>query len=199
MSDLKHCPGCLRDRPIGEFGKRKNRNGAPEGKCRKCRSEYERVRVANLRDQDKEAWNARRRASPGYNSAQKKEQLRLARLSRTPEKVEIDRAKSAEWYRSDPDRALRNRCRNHHFPLERFMEFLDRQGWACATCPALFSEIRLATIDHDHDCCPGEHSCGKCVRGLLCGRCNTMIGLAREDCAIFSEACAYLTRWRERP
>lgn len=27
-------------------------------------------------------------------------------------------------------------------------------------------------IDHDHDCCPGEVTCGKCIRGVLCSNHN---------------------------
>lgn len=23
-------------------------------------------------------------------------------------------------------------------------------------------------VDHDHACCPGERSCGACIRGVLC-------------------------------
>ncbi|WP_374114672.1 endonuclease domain-containing protein [Streptomyces cellostaticus] len=35
---------------------------------------------------------------------------------------------------------------------------------------------RLA-IDHDHTCCPEPgRGCQKCIRGLLCARCNPMIG-----------------------
>jgi hypothetical protein len=33
-------------------------------------------------------------------------------------------------------------------------------------------------VEHDHACCDGkEKTCGKCTRGVVCGRCNTAIGL----------------------
>ena len=37
-------------------------------------------------------------------------------------------------------------------------------------------------IDHDHNCCPESgKSCGKCVRGWLCGPCNRALGMLQED------------------
>src|SRR6266496_914731 len=42
----------------------------------------------------------------------------------------------------------------------------------------------LLTIDHDHDCCPGSASCGKCIRGFLCGLCNSAIGMLNNDPAL---------------
>jgi hypothetical protein len=36
-------------------------------------------------------------------------------------------------------------------------------------------------VDHDHSCCPAlSTSCGKCVRGLLCFGCNTLVGRVEE-------------------
>ena len=32
------------------------------------------------------------------------------------------------------------------------------------------------TIDHDHSCCPTVRTCGKCIRGVLCHKCNLLEG-----------------------
>lgn len=47
------------------------------------------------------------------------------------------------------------------------------QGGRCAIC--LRAAERLE-VDHDHRHCPGSTGCRQCVRGLLCGRCNTALG-----------------------
>lgn len=47
------------------------------------------------------------------------------------------------------------------------------QDGRCAICAR--SGLRLA-IDHDHRHCPGKMGCRRCVRGLLCWRCNTALG-----------------------
>jgi Recombination endonuclease VII len=58
---------------------------------------------------------------------------------------------------------------------------LEAQGYACAMGREPFEENQLIYVDHDHACCPvppGAQTtrCGKCVRGLLCFRCNTALG-----------------------
>ena len=53
-------------------------------------------------------------------------------------------------------------------------------------------------IDHDHNCCLGQKSCGKCVRGILCSNHNIMIGNAADDIAILQKGIDYLTFWQNK-
>lgn len=47
-------------------------------------------------------------------------------------------------------------------------------------------------VDHNHLCCAGEKSCGKCVRGLLCYSCNSLLGYAKDNTEILKAAIQYL-------
>jgi len=63
---------------------------------------------------------------------------------------------------------------------ERFNELLEAQGYACAICGEEFGD-RFPQADHDPTCCPKQlkataKTCGECLRGLLCVRCNTNLG-----------------------
>lgn len=76
---------------------------------------------------------------------------------------------------------------------EQFDALLESQGGTCATCFRVPSEgTKRFSVDHDHSCCPGEFTCGKCIRGLLCGNCNTALGLVNDEVAILDKMRAYL-------
>jgi len=49
-------------------------------------------------------------------------------------------------------------------------------------------------IDHDHNCCAGAKSCGACVRGVLCSRCNIGLGCFSDSPDKLSAAMRYLER-----
>lgn len=70
------------------------------------------------------------------------------------------------------------RLRKYELTGEQFSPFLlESQGHSCGMCHEPFKAGRRICVDHDHACCPDrERSCGKCVRGLLCLRCNAALG-----------------------
>lgn len=79
--------------------------------------------------------------------------------------------------------------------VEDYYRLLAAQNGGCAICgspePKTGNQKHLQ-IDHDHKCCPGNRSCGKCVRGLLCGVCNKMLGAIGDDMLKLERAINYL-------
>ena len=73
--------------------------------------------------------------------------------------------------------------RRYNMTLEEYDVIVKAQGGTCALCDSDDPGMGNVcfSIDHDHSCCPGNFSCGKCVRGLLCQPCNLTLGLFRED------------------
>lgn len=80
--------------------------------------------------------------------------------------------------------------------LESGQAMYERQGRSCGVCqtPMHIDDLK---IDHDHDCCNvGAKSCGNCVRGLLCGRCNNGLGYFRDNVTTLRNAANYLSTFK---
>jgi hypothetical protein len=77
-----------------------------------------------------------------------------------------------------------------------FEQMLAAQGGGCAICSGASADGKNFHVDHDHACCEGQQSCGRCVRGLLCDRCNRGLGAFRDDLLLLSRAAVYLSTWR---
>lgn len=80
---------------------------------------------------------------------------------------------------------------------------LTQQNYACPCGVHFGLEIfpagrrRPWAIDHDHTCCSGQKSCGKCVRGILCNRCNQVLGMLDEDPRLLPEfLILYLNKYK---
>ena len=77
--------------------------------------------------------------------------------------------------------------------VEKYFEILKLQNNCCYICkkPQMASKTRLS-IDHDHNCCSGQISCGKCFRGLLCNMCNVTLGYVKDDIELLKAMITYL-------
>ncbi|WP_425484844.1 endonuclease VII domain-containing protein [Amycolatopsis anabasis] len=84
--------------------------------------------------------------------------------------------------------------RTYNITDEQYWALYEAQGGACYICQrAKGTGRKRLSVDHDHSCCPGSTSCGKCVRGLLCKPCNRdVLGHLRDEIEAFERAAAYL-------
>jgi hypothetical protein len=123
-----------------------------------------------------------------------REDVRESERRQRAERWERDPA--GEW-RKDLAKRFRSQFR---ISIEDYDRMYEAQSGLCGICgkPGRGSEwsaeqdaaARLA-VDHDRRCCPGTKSCGRCVRGLLCGSCNPKLGFYE----LFEQQC---NAWRDR-
>lgn len=80
--------------------------------------------------------------------------------------------------------------------IESYTALLESQGGACAICRATQpGGAGTWHIDHDHSCCgSGTRACEKCVRALLCYKCNIGLGMFDDDPSRLVRAAEYLAR-----
>ena len=71
--------------------------------------------------------------------------------------------------------------------LEKYNKLFETQSGCCAICGRHQSELKISLhIDHDHKT--------GMIRGLLCNRCNPLIGFADNNINILESAIEYLTK-----
>ncbi len=92
---------------------------------------------------------------------------KTGRLGSDPIRV----ARERDVNRTQKDRSLWS---HYRMTLEQYEQILEGQNHTCPICSEV--EPRKWHVDHDHSCCSGRNSCGGCIRGIICERCNIHIG-----------------------
>lgn len=82
--------------------------------------------------------------------------------------------------------------------IDDYFSILDAQNSVCPICLRLFEDGKIdgkyGQVDHDHACCPDKKSCGHCIRGILCDRCNKGLGFFRDDGTALLRAVIYIEK-----
>ncbi len=114
---------------------------------------------------------------------------RLYKLN--PEKHKASAKKTQLKYR---EKVLKKQNEYHikkWMTLEEYEQMLIDQDYKCKICKNMedayhqHGKLKRLSIDHDH-------STGK-IRGLLCTRCNTAIGLLKDSIGLLESAIKYLS------
>jgi Recombination endonuclease VII len=110
--------------------------------------------------------------------------------------------RTATWRNAHPEQKAQHARRSllktqYNITEAAYDALFRRQNGVCAICGKPETRIQRGTVmqlsvDHDHACCPGKRSCGKCVRGLLCNACNHGISKLRDDPVLLAAAIIYL-------
>lgn len=80
--------------------------------------------------------------------------------------------------------------RQYNVSEARWRRMYAAQGGRCAICQVARGMTKMLGVDHDHRCCAGPKSCGKCVRGLLCtgslsaNTCNRLIAIYSREALV---------------
>jgi hypothetical protein len=76
------------------------------------------------------------------------------------------------------------RLKPYNITKKDYNSMLELQGNRCAICNKRFKTFKEPSIDHNHET--------KKIRGLLCNKCNLMIGLSGDSISILEKAIKYL-------
>lgn len=173
---LKKCTKCGKEKELTDFHKRKRSSDGHKSSCKECsviakKDYFENNKVEVLLSNKK--W---RNSHPTFMKeyhTKNKEELQLKKK----EYYQVNKAKIAE----------KNLLIKYGITIDYVKSLLEKQQNSCAICKLSFTLTGRYHVDHNH--LNGQ------VRGLLCRNCNHLLGNARENTSMLSNAISYLKEY----
>lgn len=189
----KTCTRCKLDKDPTEFSRDRTRIDGRSKWCKLCVRDNSRKYYQTNHVDINERATARRLENPEH----------ARELSRKSAAKPENRAKRNEYnrnrYYENREDILRkssthHRKRKYGLSEEGFDALLQSQNNQCAICYSVEGggNGNAWHVDHNHSCCPGIITCGSCVRGILCSKCNQGIGYFQDSAEILRAAANYL-------
>lgn len=171
---MKKCTKCLEDKSRSEFYKDSKTKDGLRPHCKSCVQDRNRLYYLENKDRINEVTR----------------QWDLENKDKVSER-------SKRYYLKKRDRidiAAQRREYKYKMSSEQYQRLLEEQNHACAICGKVNANGRDLYVDHDHSCCFGNKSCGECIRGLLCHKCNAAIGLFNDSAESLNKAAEYIKK-----
>ena len=128
---------------------------------------------------------AKARAATDRWEKQNRDRVNKNARRRRMENPDKYRDKANRWRQKSPEKVKKyTLMASYGMTAEEYYQLFDKQEGLCLICLAPEKENRLLSVDHCH-------YTGK-IRGLLCKKCNTGIGMLQDDPELLKRALAYL-------
>jgi len=187
-----NCPEAGFLQPPENFHKSKIHKTGLLPDCMMCERERKLKSAANHRDSTNE------RARQKYSNDP---EIKAYRKRWHNENRDYLNKKMKDWREENPEQvkemSIKRRFSQYGVTPEWYEKQLQIQGGMCAICGSTNPKSNGDTfhVDHNHSCCSkGCHACDNCRRGLLCGPCNTRLGVL-EITDWVKQAKAYLRKY----
>lgn len=183
---LKYCKECDSHKPVFEFHKKTKSKDGLAYNCKDCVREYDRLEYLGVRRLKPIIWTDTHR------------QCRDCEKLLPLEQFKINKSRSSYCVECRNERKLTQILQKMNLSRERYDQMVIDSNGICCICKRPEIAGRRLAIDHDHNCCPSGRSCGKCIRGLICLKCNNSLGAVNDDPTILLNMVSYLQSYNYR-
>lgn len=178
------CIRCKAPKEESDFHKQSHNKSGIKQPCKSCRHEKEYLPRAEKMKND-----ARQRYADDVDYKQQKKDQAAQAYIEDPEGQKVRSRKSTlkRYFQMTP---------------ESYAAMSAAQDHKCSICKRTASEAdahrKDLCVDHDHSCCPGNTSCGDCIRGLICSTCNTALGYFQDSIERMKSAIKYVASFKPK-